>query len=77
MNSLTAELLVILLRRRGGWLRPLIERLDGLFDEIAYLMYRYTPWLPGEWWYYAVGIVVGSIGLRIVVGWLVKPFRDG
>ena len=78
MNSaMTIDLLAILARRRGGWGRHVVDFFDGLFSDIAYLTARHAPWLPGEWWYYAVGAIAAPIGLRMVIGWVVRPFRDG
>ena len=64
-SAMTTELFVLLDRRRGGWLEPLI---DILTDSAAW-------WLPGPWWWYVVVAVVGVPALRLVIGGIVSFFR--
>ena len=65
IESTAAELLVILARRRGGWLEPLI---DLLTDSAAW-------WLPGPWRWYVAGVPAAMVGLRVVIGGIVSFFR--
>ena len=64
-STTTADLFVLLARRRSGWLEPLI---DLLTDSAAW-------WLPGPWWWYVVGVPVGTVVLRVVAGWIAALFR--